>query len=292
MDNFLLKIKQIFKNGNTLTRLIYINAGVFIIIRLALIVCTLFKLEDFIFTINLQMPSSLYLLSIRPWTLFTYMFIHYDFLHIIFNMLWLYWFGMIFLQVFNEKQLGALYILGGLAGGTLFILSYNTFPYFSDVNEFSFLIGASASVMAIVFAIAFYRKNFEINLLLIGRVKLIYLAVGIFLLDLLTITSDNTGGHIAHIGGALLGILFAMQMKKGKDLTTPVVRLMDWFANIRKPKPKMKVTFHKREKDYTYNENRNKDNADIDAILDKLKRSGYESLSSEEKKRLFDASKS
>ena len=157
--------------------------------------------------------------------------------------------------------------------------------------DFSYLIGASASVMAIVFAISFYRKDMEISLFLIGRVKLIYLALFTLVIDLLAITSDNAGGHIAHVGGALLGIWFASRMRVGKDLTAPMNRLVDKFVNLFKRKPKMKVTYKRAETDYEYNARKRQEEADLDEILDKLKRSGYQSLSAEEKKRLFDASK-
>ena len=227
----------------------------------------------------------------RPWTVITYMFTHFDFLHILFNMLWLYWFGGLFLTFFSERQLGGLYLLGGIAGAVLFMLAYNIFPYFQTVASSSYLMGASASVMAIVFAVSFYRKDLEINLFLIGRIKLIYLALFTFVIDLLAITSDNAGGHIAHIGGALFGIWFAMQIKKGKDLTAPMNRVLDWVANLGKRKPKMKVTYKRAETDYEYNARKQRESADIDAILDKLKRSGYESLSADEKRQLFDASK-
>ena len=220
------------------------------------------------------------------------MFTHFEFLHIVFNMLWLYWFGELFLQVFNERQLGGLYVLGGLAGALLFVVSYNLFPYFQEVASFSFLMGASASVMAIVFAISFYRKEIEINLLLLGRIKLIYLALFTFVIDLLAMTSDNAGGHIAHIGGALFGIWFASRYAQGKDLTAPINRLIDKLVNLGKRKPKMSVTYGGRSnKDWEYNARKQQQAANIDAILDKLKRSGYGSLSADEKKQLFDASK-
>lgn len=291
MDGIFTNAKQMFRSGNILAKLIYINVGVFLLLRLAAVVFLLFNIEGIPFLNYLQMPSSPELLLFRPWTVFTYMFTHYDFLHILFNMLWLYWFGRIFLQFFNERQLGGLYVLGGIAGALLFILAYNIFPYFRHMAANSFLMGASASVMAIVFAVSFYRKDYEIHLLLIGRVKLIWLAVFTFVLDFLAITSTNAGGHIAHIGGALFGIWFASRMTKGKDLTRPINRLIDRIANIGKRKPKMKVTYKRTETDYDYNARKNKETQDLDAILDKLKRSGYGSLSAEEKKQLFDASK-
>lgn len=290
MESIFTNLKRTFRNGGILTQLIYINVGVFLIIRLFGIIALLFNLWNFDMLNYLELPSSLSSLLVKPWTLITYMFTHYDFLHILFNMLWLYWFGKIFLQYFNERQLGGLYLLGGLAGAVLFILAYNLLPYFSSAVSYSALIGASASVMAIVFAISFYRKELEINLFLIGRIKLVYLAWASLIIDILAITSENAGGHIAHIGGALLGILFAARIKEGKDFTRPINQAVDWLVNLRKPKAKMHVSY-KRNSDYEYNERKNKENEEIDQILDKLKRSGYESLSREEKKKLFDASK-
>ncbi len=291
MDGIFINLKRTFQSGNILAKLIYINVGLFVLIRLLSLVFTLFNLGGFPFLQYLQVPSSPELLLFRPWTLITYMFTHFDFLHILFNMLWLYWFGGLFLNFFSERQLGGLYILGGIAGAILFLVAYNLFPFFQQVAQSSYLMGASASVMAIVFAVSFYRKDLEIGLFLIGRVKLIYLALFTFVIDLLAITSDNAGGHIAHIGGALFGIWFASRIKKGKDLTAPMNRVIDWFVNLGKPKPKMRVTYKRKETDYDYNARKHQETADLDAILDKLKRSGYESLSSEEKKKLFDASK-
>ena len=292
MDGIITNLKRSFLAGSILKKLIFINIAVFILIRLLGILLLLFNLQDFPILLYLQLPASPMVLLSRPWTLFTYMFTHFEFLHILFNMLWLYWFGELFLQVFNERQLGGLYVLGGLAGALLFVVSYNLFPYFQEVASFSFLMGASASVMAIVFAISFYRKEIEIHLLLFGRIKLIYLALFTFVIDLLAMTSDNAGGHIAHIGGALFGIWFASRYAQGKDLTAPINRLIDKLVNLGKRKPKMSVTYGGRSnKDWEYNARKQQQAANIDAILDKLKRSGYGSLSADEKKQLFDASK-
>lgn len=291
MESIFTNLKNTFRAGSILVKLIYINVGLFILIRLLGVLFLLFNIPGIPFLQYLQMPSSPELLMYRPWTVITYMFTHFDFLHILFNMLWLYWFGGLFLTFFSERQLGGLYLLGGIAGAVLFMLAYNIFPYFQTVASSSYLMGASASVMAIVFAVSFYRKDLEINLFLIGRIKLIYLALFTFVIDLLAITSDNAGGHIAHIGGALFGIWFAVRIKKGKDLTGPMNRLLDRVVNLGKRKPKMKVTYKRAETDYEYNARKHRESADIDAILDKLKRSGYESLSADEKRQLFDASK-
>jgi membrane associated rhomboid family serine protease len=299
MGDIFTEINRRFNAGSILSKYIYINVGIFIIIRLAIIIMHLF-LKDASFLEYIQMPSSWPLLAYRPWTIFTYMFVHFDFLHILFNMLWLYWFGKIFLQFFNGRQLGGLYVLGGIAGGLLFVVSYQVFPFLRQFSENSFLIGASASIMAIVFAVSFYQKDYTINLLLLGRVKLIYLAIGVFLLDIIAITTENTGGHIAHIGGSLLGIFFASRYRKGKDITNFMNRVIDKVVNLITRKPSFKVyrkeTNHagknrRTETDDEYRRRKNEENRTIDEILDKLKRSGYGSLSAEEKRKLFDASK-
>jgi CBS domain containing-hemolysin-like protein len=203
---------------------------------------------------------------------------------------------------FNERQLGGLYVLGGIIGGLLFVISYNIFPFLKQFSGNSFLAGASASIMAIVFAVSFYRKDYAINLLLLGRIKLIYLATGVFLLDIIAITTENTGGHIAHIGGSLLGIFFASRYRKGKDITNFMNKIIDKFVNFITRKPSFKIyrketnkadsqKNRRAETDDEYHRRRNEENRMIDEILDKLKRSGYSSLSTEEKKKLFDASK-
>ncbi len=291
MDDIFSNLKRTFQAGNIFIKLIYINVGLFLLVRLLGVLFMLFNLPGISFMQFLQMPSSPEMLLVRPWTVITYMLTHFDFMHILFNMLWLYWFGGLFLSFFNEKQLLGCYLLGGIAGALFFVLAYNFFPYFQPIATSSFLMGASASVMAIVFAISFYRKDFEINLLLIGRIKLIYLALFTLLIDLLAMTSGNAGGHIAHVGGALFGIWFANRMMKGKDVTKPVNRIMDWLVNLGKRKPKMKVTYKRSETDHEYNARKQQEAANLDAILDKLKHSGYGSLSADEKKQLFDASK-
>ena len=131
------------------------------------------------------------------------MFMHGSFTHILFNMLWLFWFGQIFLQYLNSRQLLSVYLMGGISGAILFVLFYNIFPVYSNSLVLATTIGASGSVMAIVTAISFYVPNYSINLLLIGRIKIIYIAVALFVMDFFKIDSSNSGGHIAHIGGAL-----------------------------------------------------------------------------------------
>ena len=292
MEDFFNKLRLRYKQGSVLLKLIYINVAVFIIIRLLAVFLTLFNLDTLNFLSYVEVPSSLSVLLIRPWTLITYMFVHYEILHILFNMLWLYWFGVIFLQYFGEKQMGGLYILGGLAGAVFYIISYNVFPYFSGHQ--GMMCGDSASVIAIVVATDMRVPDYKVNLLFLGAISLKYIAIVTILIDLLSVTSGNGGGHIAHLGGACLGVLFMYRWKNGKDITRPVNRIIDYFATVFKPGTKIKIKHKKNrrpETDMEYRERKNRENNEIDAILDKIKKSGYNALSSDEKKRLFDAGK-
>ncbi|MDR1458825.1 MAG: rhomboid family intramembrane serine protease [Bacteroidales bacterium] len=284
-------IRRFFKQKDILSKLIIINVLVFVLIRLIEVFLTLFKIEATAFMTCFQLPGAIPQLIKEPWTVISYMFFHYDLLHILFNMLWLYWFGKIFLIFFNTKQLLGTYLLGGIAGACLFLLSFNIFPYFEDAVEYSRLMGASAAVMAVVFAASFYKKDFRIYLLFLGNIKIYYVALVSLAFDLLAITSTNAGGHIAHIGGALFGVCYAITYQRGNDLTKYLNKYLDKCVNLFKRKPTMKVTSHRRTSDYQYNDRKKQENEAIDQILDKIKKSGYNSLSKDEKKRLFDVSK-
>jgi len=178
------EIKKTFVTGTTLTRLIYINVVVFLIISVAVIIGFLLDNPSIDPTIIdlLAIPASLSILLVKPWTLITYMFTHKDIWHIVFNMLWLYWFGKIFLEYLDQRKLFAVYLLGGISGAVVYVLSFNIFPAFTGIVTESVAIGASASVMAIVIAIAFYVPDYTINLFIIGRIKIKYVALTIFIL--------------------------------------------------------------------------------------------------------------
>ena len=290
------QIKHQLKRKNLLIQLILINVLVFFLLAALNLVSNLFKLDSLNFIRYIGVSSDFGYTLKHAWTLLTYMFVHEGILHILFNMLMLYWFGKIFLSYFNPKNLGSLYILGGLAGAVLYMIAFNTIPLYVEMGIASPagipMIGASASVTAIVFAAAFYNPKQEVALLLIGRIKIVYIAFFILILDFLSLDKDNPGGSVAHIGGAILGYLYAQQYLRGKDITAWPTKCMDLLANIFKPKPpKMKVKHRQAETDYEYNSRRNKESEEIDRILDKIKSSGYSSLSSNEKKQLFDASK-
>ena len=294
MATIIDQLKYKYKNGDVLVKLLFINIAVFLILKVIGIIFLLFNIRAIDLITFLGVPSELSQLLNRFWTLFSYMFVHEQFWHLLFNMLWLYWFGRIFLQYFSGRTLGSLYILGGFAGAFLYVFAFNTIPYFVGMGH-SWMIGASAAVMAIVMGASFYRPNVKLNLLLLGQVKIVYIAIGVFLIDFLSLGSGtNEGGHVAHIGGAIAGYIFAWQYRNGHDITGWVSKILDGLANLTKPrrkKPKMNVEYRRRETDMEYNERKYSEQAEIDAILDKLKKSGYSNLSPEEKKKLFDASK-
>lgn len=296
MANILEEIKQSFNKGNYLTRLIYINAGVFLVVQLLSVVFYLLDISNIWFT-YLELPAFFHTLMKQPWSIITYMFMHRDLIHLIFNLLALYWFGKIFIDYFSQKQLVGLYILGGIGGAIFYLIAYNITNTFQYNIFFSYLIGASASVMAIIFALVRYIPDEEINLALIGPVKLKYLGIGMLILDIIGTTSGNAGGSIAHIGGAVTGYLFGhLMVNSGKDITEPINKLITWVNDFFKRNKKPKFTIHKNtsKTDEEWNiENNNRkreNNEEIDKILDKIKKTGYANLSDEEKKKLFDLS--
>lgn len=292
MTNVVDELKYRFRQKDILMRLIIVNLCVFLILAIVGVIIKLFKISNLDFVGYFGVPSAFSVLVTRPWTLFTYMFVHVDFFHVLFNMLFLYWFGQIFLTYFSPKNLGSLYILGGLSGAVIYILAFNLIPYYVDMGNIP-MIGASASVTAIMFAAAFYNPCLQVNLFFVWRVKIIYIAIFIFFLDFISLASDtNPGGHVAHIGGAILGYIYTRSYLKGKDITCWISHLMDGCSNLFKPKPpKIKVKYKRQETDYEYNQRKHDETKEIDRILDKIKASGYSSLTSTEKKRLFDAGK-
>lgn len=297
------ELKREFRHGSVLTRLIFINIGVFLFINIVDLIFFLFRFspstecgtEVSLLTYWLSVPADLSKLILKPWTPFTYMFVHStpppfgNIFHILFNMLVFYFAGRIFLQYLSEKKLLSTYILGGLAGAALFILAYNLFPIFSDSVECAICLGASASVMAVMIAIAAFVPNLAVNLILFGSVRLKYIAIIYVIIDIISIKSSNAGGHIAHLGGAMWGYFYILQYKKGKDPSAWFSHLFDAAAGIFKRKPALKVEKN-RPSDLQYNADKARRQQKIDDILDKISKSGYESLTKEEKEFLFKAS--
>jgi rhomboid family protein len=282
-------IKHTFRNGSSLTRLIYINIAVFILITLAAVFGFLLSnpiLSDKVIDM-LSVPASARALILRPWTIITYMFVHKDIWHILFNMLWLYWFGTIFLEYLDQRKLVAVYLLGGISGAVVYILSFNIFPVFAGIVSESVAIGASASVMAIVIAIAAYVPDYTVHLFLFGRIKIKYMALAIFILTSVMDFSVNSGGKLAHIGGALFGYLYTLNLRQGRDMGKRFNRGLDFLATLFKPRKKLKVTHKKPATEYEYNKMKSEQQARINHILEKISKGGYDSLTKEEKETLF-----
>ena len=282
-------IRKSFRNGSSLIKLIYINTAVFVLITLAGI--TGFLLKDPLISekvVNLfAVPAHAGTLLFRPWTVVTYMFVHQDIWHILFNMLWLYWFGTIFLEYLDQKKLIAVYLLGGLSGAFMYIAAFNIFPAFSEVLSSSVAIGASASVMAVVIAIAAYVPDYTVHLFLLGRVRIKYVALTIFLLTSIMDFSVNSGGKLAHIGGAFFGYLYTLRLRQGHDMGKSLMGFFTRTAGLFKPKKKIKVTHRKTANEYEYNKFKSEHQALINSILDKISKGGYDSLTREEKETLF-----
>lgn len=282
------ELKDSFKYGSPLTKLLYINIGVFILFRLVFAFFWAFGYKELYpfydwFSAPAYLPSLLY----KPWSIITYMFYHEDFFHIAFNMLGLYWFGRLFLDFLSKRQLVGVYLLGGIAGYILYFLAYYSLPVLRSQLLGTTVIGASAAVLAILAGVSFYRPNFSVYLMFFGQVKLKYLALFYIVLDVLTMATGNAGGHIAHLGGMFFGWMFALQLNKGKDVTNGINRILDFLVTTFKPRKKLKVSHRKPVDDFEYKKEKASEQKEIDAILDKISRSGYDSLNKAEKEMLF-----
>lgn len=296
MNKIVNDLQKFFRYGTVVQKLITVNAAVFIVINIISLI--LFLTQSGFNAANailpwLAVPADLQELAFHPWTLLTYMFTHKGLFHIFFNMLLLYWGGLIFLEYLGSRKLVTTYFLGGISGAIMYIIVFNMVPVFSSLAIQSRAIGASASVLAIFIAISTYLPNYTVNLMFFGPTRLKYIAIVMVLIDLLSIEGGNAGGHIAHLGGAIYGFVFSRQLQKGRDISSWIDTLLKSLAKLNKPKSKLKVA-HKNVR-VTQQTKVEKNKAEIqkriDTILDKISQSGYESLSKEEKELLFNYSK-
>ncbi|WDO12989.1 rhomboid family intramembrane serine protease [Flavobacterium sp. WW92] len=281
-------LKMQYKTGGITQQLIFWNIGIAI---------PLFLLYSFSSDTYLSIMSWLQLTSdpsefiVKPWTILTYGFLHVGILHLLFNMIMLNFAGRLFLTFFTQKQFLGVYILGAIFAGLVFIGSFFLF------NVKAPIIGASGAIMAVLIGSVTYAPLYQIRLLLIGTVKLWHIAFVFLILDLIQLPTDNMGGHIAHLGGALFGFAYIKILQNGTDLSLIVTKIIDFFANLFKPRkgtpfkkvhrnvsqPKPKTASKIVVKDKTQQQ--------IDEILDKISQSGYDSLTKEEKEFLFKAGK-
>lgn len=280
--------KYRFERFSIAEKIIVLNIVFFIIPFFIQTLLYLFKLPSSTFSSWFHLLPSFSEVLFRPWTLFTYSFLHASFSHILWNMLLLYYASQMYLNLFSEHQFLKNYILGVLVGGLFFLIGYNLFPVFEGI--YPPLVGASAGVMAVLIFVATYTPNQEIRLLFIN-VKLQYIGIALVLIDILQIPYSNAGGRLAHLGGAFIGYLYANQLKQGTDIGSFLDRIWTYFNTLTKPSAvKNMRTVHRTQK--TVKRKPSPTNQQkIDAILDKISTSGYESLKQEEKDFLFQSGK-
>ena len=283
--NFGDEVKSFFRSGSVLSWLLMSNIGIWLCICLVSLIAWLYKIpiEEVELWVShyLAVPAYFPNLLDRFWTLVSYMFLHFDFWHIFVNMLWLYWFGRIFLEFLSSRKLLKVYLWGGIFGALFFMLSFNIFPVFETVRYEAYALGASASVMAVVMAVSFYVPRYTLNLLFFGRIRLIWIALVYLAIDLLSIRHGNAGGHIAHLGGAFFGFLYVLNLKK------EFFKLRPLNLKMKKTQRATTSTTYRYTNDELYNIQKKQKQEEIDRILDKISKHGYDLLSKKEKETLF-----
>lgn len=290
-------IKRAFKqNDNALNQLILINVIVFVALAV-LRVLSFFTGFDALFSFvydQFSIPPLVDDFILRPWTIITYAFSHSlsGIFHILFNMLVLYWFGRLISEYLGSPKVVNLYVLGALAGGILYLLFYNLVPVFVErASNVGGMVGASAAVYSIMVAAAVLLPDYQFNLIFIGPVKIKWIVAFYIFLSFLGTTGMNAGGNIAHLGGALIGYLYIVQLRAGNDWGKPIQWTIDFFSSAFKTEPKIKVSYKDSSKKKAKSDNADPNQDEIDEILDKIADKGYESLTKEEKQKLFNASR-
>lgn len=273
------------------TKLIILNVFIFLAINIPLSLLHLFNTGPVESFLNdwLWLPGDPVKFITRPWTILTHMFMHSGIFHLLFNMITLYFSAQLFTRYFDDRRLLGVYFSGGLAGALFFMLAVNVFPLFTSMRGDYQAAGASAAALSILIAIAAYRPDDEVFLFGIIRMRLRWLAAIFIILDILQIRAGNAGGHIAHLGGALFGIVWARNLARGRDLAAWWNSLQDAISGKRKAR--MKVVHARGKSDEEYALSRTEKQRRLDEILDKISRSGYDSLSKQEKALLLELSK-
>lgn len=302
MNSILDDFKNAFNRPNNgLMKILFINLAVFLALIFVRVILSFAGAADVYELIlrQLMLPAALDSFIVKPWTLVTYFFTHEGFFHILFNMLFIYWFGSLIMEFLGSQKLVNLYVLGGLAGGLFYILLYNTLPYFSQQVDVSRMLGASAGVYAIVVGAATFMPNYTISLILLGPVRIKYIALFYVILSFAQSAGPNAGGELAHLAGAALGFFYIKQLQIGNDLGRPLESFFSFIKSFFVKQPHVSVSYRNKTQKTSTRNNRNvrsshankNDQDEIDTILDKISESGYDSLTKEEKQKLFDASK-
>jgi len=296
--NFLDDIKKPFRRGNTLVQLMLINAIVFLSLILTGAILSFFpegNVIDKVINDNVLLIAPIREFIWKPWTLLTYCFTHYSFWHLLFNMLTLYWFGTLVQEFIGSRKLMNIYIIGGIISGLIYIGIYNLLSLTPQVNNInSTVLGASAAVCAVMFAAVTLLPEYEFYFFGLFLIKIKYIAWFFLLLSFIVPSSG-----ISHLGGALAGYSYIYLLRKGIDLGSPIETVGDWWSSLWRPKPKMKIPQRKYSESTVSSKGNSNTNLDpnyfpdqdeVDAILDKIGKSGYESLTKEEKQKLYRAS--
>lgn len=288
--------KGVFRSGNMLSRIIVINIVVFVVVNLLFVVDMNSSKDPSSFANiilrKISMVSDPWAYFKQFWGLLTHMFVHKSFGHIFWNMLMLYWFGRIVGDFLNDRRVLPLYLLGGFAGGLAYFL------YAQVVGGDSQAMGASAAVMCMLMVAATTSPDYNLNLILLGPVKLKYVALVLLFLDIIAVGGTvNTGGHIAHLGGAFFGVFYVYLLRKGTDLTEPIQSIIGKISNWNQPNikktPRSTFTVYKNtsSKDKSSSAKTFSQQDELDRILDKINANGYDKLTAEEKEFLYQASK-
>lgn len=297
-----------YKSLPSYGKIIYVTIAVYAFTQLWKLAAVLFCWSGYDWSHWLALPANLNDFALRPWTLLSYMFCHAnltrDPFHILFNMLWLWWFGQFFMRNHTSKQMVSFYICSGMVAGLFFLFCYNIFPYFSLDRYYTEVVGASGAIFALIVAVAIERPDEVLGLNLFVKVvwiRMKWLALVVLGINLLCYRAGNDGGLVCHIGGAIFGALYAMMERKGKDITAWPAHLFEivnrWIHDLRRPRMtatrggKREPISADKKRDMDYNAAQKNSDAQIDAILDKISRQGYNGLTAEEKQLLFDASK-
>jgi membrane associated rhomboid family serine protease len=277
---FIQNIQNRFKQGSIVEKLIYINIAVFFLTLLVSVFQGLYKNESNFIVEWFSLNANFTALLSTPWSIITYGFLHAGFLHILINLFALFYIGKLFIEYFTQKQLLTFYILGTVFGGLLFLVSYTYFPLFK--NQSTILVGASAGISAIFIGIATYIPNYQLKIRFIGFVKLWYLAAIWVGLDILGLAGTNAGGHFSHLGGALFGFLYVRQASNKK--TDILEKVLNLFKKNENP---LKTVYKSKTKTTSTVKNTSVNQKEIDSILDKIGKSGYDALNKQEKEFLF-----
>ncbi|MEY3564050.1 MAG: hypothetical protein RJA23_220 [Bacteroidota bacterium] len=296
-SSFWDNLKNAFnRRDNSLYKLMAINLIAFFILLISRVVLTLSGFGA-VYKEGLKwimMPASLPTLAKQPWSIFTYFFLHEGLFHILSNLLFLYYFGLLIHQYLGSRKLTNLYILGGVFGAGFYVLMYNIAPYFSGAVDTSFMLGASAGVFAVVVGAATLAPQTTFVLLLLGPVKIVYIAAFYVLLSFANSIGENAGGEIAHLGGAMLGYGYIVALRRGWDLGIPIQKVGLFFENLgtrRAPKVSYRRTSSTKPTDTEPAKKETLSQEEVDKILDKIADKGYDGLTKEEKRKLFEYSK-